>query len=643
MLANQWTLLITIVITLITLKLTLAGRLQSGLPYRYQLASGYRPYNTCPQLEIANGFVRHSRRTARFRCQKNFTLIGDNVIHCYGGEWDGDIPVCAAAGCLKFPAPKQGTIKKSFRDLYVTINCNPGYSLDGSSTVYCDGHYWNVSYPTVANMCKKTLSNPSTWCGFENHDQCGWTSDEPDRVAIEGPNTFGYRPYGLALSAHNGNGHMLVIWSTITGHSESVNRLYSPVYDTKESESCFTFWYHLGGYDKLTDPPPFKVYIRPESMAIGDVTPWIFITTADAYGQWTSGQVYVPKINSDWQIILEFNVWQKVYGLDDLSIDRNVTKCATRSTSMTGISNSWTSCKDRCSYEPKGSSSCSCSLLCNYLNNCCPDYEIYCSTNSTRDDDDFLDFDKMFSNETTTTTTILSSTSTVWIPTYTTPHPFLWFFTEFTPYSTKRTTLSNNQSKIYFPIDSTIDTSAINFTLITTIKPSTTTIKPTKNPVSISTFTSYTKATPLVSTKSTNLTVTNKIDIPKEIGSNNLTTINPINETNQDFHQLHVNQTITSTISSNITLVTMETLNGNQSISNETNQLANESRSLNSEKAELIVEQNSNMKTVSILIGIFVIASAVGVIVLWKRHKNYLGSSVSADSELRFLAHDVDN
>lgn len=130
---------------------------------------------------------------------------------------------------------------------------------------------------------------------------------------------------------------------------------------------------------------PFKVYIRPESMAIGDVTPWIFITTADAYGQWTSGQVYVPKINSDWQIILEFNVWQKVYGLDDLSIDRNVTKCATRSTSMTGISNSWTSCKDRCSYEPKGSSSCSCSLLCNYLNNCCPDYEIYCSTNSTRE------------------------------------------------------------------------------------------------------------------------------------------------------------------------------------------------------------------------------------------------------------------
>ena len=98
------------------------------------------------------------------------------------------------------------------------------------------------------------MFNPPTWCGFENHDQCGWSSDDPNRVTIEGPNTFGYRPYGLALSDHTGTGHMLVVWSTITGNSESVNRLYSPVYDTKESESCFTFWYHLGGYDKLTDP-----------------------------------------------------------------------------------------------------------------------------------------------------------------------------------------------------------------------------------------------------------------------------------------------------------------------------------------------------------------------------------------------------
>jgi hypothetical protein len=123
-------------------------------------------------------------------------------------------------------------------------------------------------------------------------------------------------------------------------------------------------------------------------MQLNDVTPWTFVTTPEAYGQWTTGQVYIPKISTDWQIVLEFNVWQKVYGIDDLLFDRNVTKCATRSTSQstlanTGISNAWTSCKDHCSADLKDAT-CSCSIYCDYLETCCPDYEIYCSSNSTK-------------------------------------------------------------------------------------------------------------------------------------------------------------------------------------------------------------------------------------------------------------------
>lgn len=46
-------------------------------------------------------------------------------------------------GCSPLPSLKNGQISESNKGAVVSLKCNPGYALVGSSVVYCNGAVWN--------------------------------------------------------------------------------------------------------------------------------------------------------------------------------------------------------------------------------------------------------------------------------------------------------------------------------------------------------------------------------------------------------------------------------------------------------------------------------------------------------------------
>ena len=46
-------------------------------------------------------------------------------------------------GCFALPSLKNGQILESYKGAVVRLLCNPGYSLFGSSSMYCNGAVWN--------------------------------------------------------------------------------------------------------------------------------------------------------------------------------------------------------------------------------------------------------------------------------------------------------------------------------------------------------------------------------------------------------------------------------------------------------------------------------------------------------------------
>ena len=46
-------------------------------------------------------------------------------------------------GCFPLPSLKNGQILESYKGAVVRLLCNPGYSLFGSSSMYCNGAVWN--------------------------------------------------------------------------------------------------------------------------------------------------------------------------------------------------------------------------------------------------------------------------------------------------------------------------------------------------------------------------------------------------------------------------------------------------------------------------------------------------------------------
>lgn len=50
-------------------------------------------------------------------------------------------------GCLSLDVI-HGQILELYRGALVTVDCDPGYSLVGSKSLYCNGSHWNGTAPT---------------------------------------------------------------------------------------------------------------------------------------------------------------------------------------------------------------------------------------------------------------------------------------------------------------------------------------------------------------------------------------------------------------------------------------------------------------------------------------------------------------
>lgn len=104
-------------------------------------------------------------------------------------------------GCHKtYSSSVNGQFFESYRGAVVKVVCNPGYTLIGSPSVYCNGIAWNETFPRCKGVYSSfeccchpfdikvefviyffpfpaVESNPVKFCQFETEDLCGWSQD----------------------------------------------------------------------------------------------------------------------------------------------------------------------------------------------------------------------------------------------------------------------------------------------------------------------------------------------------------------------------------------------------------------------------------------------------------------------------------
>ncbi|XP_070601676.1 complement component receptor 1-like protein [Erythrolamprus reginae] len=115
-----------------------------------------------------------------YRCDADYTLIGNSTITCVvakngvDGEWNWPSPECKIVKCYR-PTIPNGKVASVYQHTYtyqnkLPIECNPGYSLVGSSIIECDADSqwkpagpWCSETPTTSKPTKHpTPAVPST-------------------------------------------------------------------------------------------------------------------------------------------------------------------------------------------------------------------------------------------------------------------------------------------------------------------------------------------------------------------------------------------------------------------------------------------------------------------------------------------------
>ncbi|NXW34133.1 CR1 protein, partial [Phaetusa simplex] len=126
-----------------------------------------------PPPGIENGQVMNGHRdfvfgmAATYICNKGFSLIGEDTIHCMtnnnlDGMWSRPPPECKVVKCEN-PEVKNGKRLSGFGTEHtyketVTFECNPGHVLNGSSVVTCEADStWKPPLPT----CDPTKCGPA--------------------------------------------------------------------------------------------------------------------------------------------------------------------------------------------------------------------------------------------------------------------------------------------------------------------------------------------------------------------------------------------------------------------------------------------------------------------------------------------------
>ncbi|CAH1270697.1 CSMD1 [Branchiostoma lanceolatum] len=100
-----------------------------------------------------------------FSCNQGYELDGASSVTCQADrEWSAPVPTCEPVQCSPPSAPENGALSPEGATSYdyqdeVTFSCNPGYELDGATSVTCqaDGE-WSAPVPT----CEPVQCSPPT-------------------------------------------------------------------------------------------------------------------------------------------------------------------------------------------------------------------------------------------------------------------------------------------------------------------------------------------------------------------------------------------------------------------------------------------------------------------------------------------------
>lgn len=319
-------------------------------------------------VRVKNGWykVRSRGRILKFYCSQNYDLFGKRYTTCIRGSWNYPFPVCVTSvGCTTLVPPVHGILVERANGAIATYECDPGYSLTGSSTIYCDGESWNDTIPT----CEVSTDNPSTSCTFEKRDLCGWEHDPtgdfywtrhqfatPSGHVGTGPNHD--HTYGMGKS-----GYYMYIEASSPRKINDTARLYSPVYSPSLSKSCFIFWYHMYG----SAIGSLRVYVKSETENLASLYP-VWEKSGDQGNVWLKATVPIHPLHDNFQIVIE-GVRGASYvsdiAIDDVSLEFE--NCQKENISL--------SCQGRCGQDD-ADFICGCNAKCIENYNCCDDYAI---------------------------------------------------------------------------------------------------------------------------------------------------------------------------------------------------------------------------------------------------------------------------
>ncbi|KAJ7383520.1 hypothetical protein OS493_027686 [Desmophyllum pertusum] len=137
----------------------------------------FRCVGFCPDFRhILNGEVVHvspsiGKAAARFRCNKEFRLIGTPRLECINGKWNGMLPFCEKLrSCARLRAPANGTLQGTgtSHGAKAKFACLTGFDLFGLPTLTCKNGAWSATVPSCKAYCMK-IKDPSNGRKFGTH------------------------------------------------------------------------------------------------------------------------------------------------------------------------------------------------------------------------------------------------------------------------------------------------------------------------------------------------------------------------------------------------------------------------------------------------------------------------------------------
>ncbi|ROT84433.1 hypothetical protein C7M84_022379 [Penaeus vannamei] len=269
------------------------------------LSSGRRKKKQrCPKILRDNLVVRirSAGWIAKLKCRRHFTMVeGDPNLTCVRNVWRGRIPKCITSGCEILPQIANGEKMYLYDNAMTRFSCSPGYSLEGSPALSCDGINWNDTMPVCVGQQTDMLA-----CDFEDAALCGWTGDPKADFQWVRSQGVAYQVGTAPKRDHTldrPEGHFMYIDSSVRREEGQNARFYSPVFSgniTSDGAACFSFYYHMYGHTTGS----MNVYIKPEGQSLEHQGP-VFQVNGFNNNQWFHEVFSINALSENFQVVME--------------------------------------------------------------------------------------------------------------------------------------------------------------------------------------------------------------------------------------------------------------------------------------------------------------------------------------------------